>query len=161
MNMEKNEINEDFWFDSNCKSDISQLKKSLSLFIQNFDKASSLKGYPLFLDTNVLLLLYKVSNKVKINFLNFLKDNIDNIYITEHVKNEFLKSRLKVINEDYLKVVSDVPKEFKKQSNRITNFINTNKSILEDYDEIYLELKEIESKLTRTHDKLNVEINKN
>ena len=161
MNMEKNEINENFWFDSNCKSDISQLKTSLSLFIQNFDKASTLKEYPLFLDTNVLLLFYKVSNKVKNNFLNFLKDNIDNIYITEHVKNEFLKSRLKVINEDYLKVVSDVPKELKKQSNKITNFININKSILEDYDEIYLDLKEIESELTRTHDKLNVEINKN
>ena len=50
---------------------------------------------------------------MKSNFWNFLKDNIDNIYITEHVKNEFLKSRLKVINEDYLKVVSDVPKELK------------------------------------------------
>ncbi|MBC2705137.1 PIN-like domain-containing protein [Desulfobacula sp.] len=159
--MENSEINENFWFDSNCKSDISQLKTCLSSFIQNFDKASKLTEYPIFLDTNVLLLFYKVSNKVKNNFFTFLKENIDNIYITEHIKNEFLKSRLKVINEDYLKVVSDVPKELKKQSNKITNFINTNKSILEDYDEIYLELKEIESDLEKTQDKLNIEINKN
>jgi len=159
--MENNEINESFWLYSNCKRDISQLKTGLSLFIQNFDKATKLKKYPIFLDTNVLLFFYKVSNKVKGNFISFLKENIGNIFITEHIKNEFLKSRIKVINEDFLNVLNHVPYELKKQSNKITHFININKSILDDYDEIYLELKEIESNLSKTHDKLSAEINKN
>lgn len=160
MNIKKHEINEDFWFDSNYKTDIAQFKHCLNLFIKDFDKASALEEYPIFLDTNVLLLFYKLSNKAKVNFISFLKQNKDKIFITEHIKDEFLKSRLKVIDEGYLKASCSVPRELKKQSNLITNFINQNKSILEDYDGIYLELEDIVRTLDTVHCKLSIEIDK-
>jgi len=93
------EINESFWFSSSYEKDLLHFKKGLDLFINNFEKASTLQEYPIFLDTNVLLYFYKVSNIVKENFISFLKKNEGNVYITGHVKNEFLKSRVRVLTQ--------------------------------------------------------------
>lgn len=154
------EISEKFSFTAKFESDISHLKTGLDSYINNYEKAKNLDSMPIFLDTNVLLYFYKVSNKVKKNFIQFLRDNITEIYITEHVKNEFLKSRVKVINNDYLNVLKDVPSDFKKQINKVTHFINSNKILLNDYADIYLELQDIENNLSLISNKLTTEIKK-
>lgn len=158
--MGKVEINESFWFSSNQKSDISQLKEGLNSYINCFEKASNLEEYPIFLDTNVLLFFYKVSNKVKKNFIDFLEKNRGNIYITEHIQEEFLKSRVRVINNDYINVLKDVPNDLKSNVNKISSFINSNKTLLNDYSDIYSELQDVESNLLSICNKLDSEINK-
>lgn len=65
MKMENIEINEEFWFLSNNEGSINHLKKGLDLYSKDFQKASNLESMPIFLDANVLLYFYKVSNKVK------------------------------------------------------------------------------------------------
>lgn len=152
------EINNDFWFLSKNKSSISHLKKGLDLYATDFQKASNLDSHPIFLDANVLLYFYKVSNKVKQNFIDFLNKNIDDIFITEHVKNEYLKSRVKVINNDYLNVLKDTPDDLQKNLNILSSFITSNKAMLNDYGDIYDDLKEIEGNLLNAHKKLTSEI---
>jgi len=154
------EINESFWFSSSYEKDLLHFKKGLDLFINNFEKASTLQEYPIFLDTNVLLYFYKVSNIVKENFISFLKKNEGNVYITGHVKNEFLKSRVRVINNDYLNVLKEVPNELLKNINKISNFKNSNKTLLNDYGEIFSDLLEVEASLLSVHKRLENKINK-
>lgn len=153
-------IDENFWLLSNQESDISNLRDGLGQYIKNFEKATALEYYPIFLDTNVLLYFYKVSNKAKENFIKFVDSNINNVFITEQVKSEFLKSRIRVINNDYLNVLKDVPSQLEKNINSLTRFINSSKTLLSDYGDIYPDLKDVESSLLSILGKLDAEIKK-
>lgn len=157
--MDNVEVNDDFWFLSKCENSISHLKQGLDLYSNDFKKASKLESIPIFLDANVLLYFYKVSNKVKQNFIDFIKENIQNIYITEQVKNEFLKSRVNVINNDYLSVLKEVPNDLQKNINKLSGFISSNKTLLNDYADIYEDFQDIENSLSAAHKKLLAEIN--
>lgn len=56
-------------------------------------------GIPIFIDTNVILDLYRTSIRARDQFLEFLTQNANRIYITGQVNQEYMKHRYELISE--------------------------------------------------------------
>ena len=132
-------INNEFSFSSKIgKCGIKDYKDCLIKYSEKFETASKLsENVPIFLDTNVLLQVYKVSLKSREAILNFLKDNKDRVYITNQIQKEFIKNRLTVIN-DYFELVSDeLCKDYQKEvTNSLQRYYDDKKMILEDFEDV-------------------------
>jgi len=120
------------------KASISLHRESLEIFASNFDKALKLENdIKIFVDTNVLIRYYKVSYKARVKLLDFFRSNAKRIFLTNQVEKEFTKNRRKNIEKYFEEVTKEIPSLFQKKIvNPITNFIQENKLILDDYDEI-------------------------
>lgn len=146
-------INEDFYFypSENLTAAISN--KALRNYADNFDTYSKLEGdIPIFLDTNILLGYYGMSQKEKEKLLAFIDKEKKRIILTKQVEKEFLRNRLSVIRKDFFgplnKIADDYDKMRKEVQGTLKSFKENKKKILsQDYPSIFQKIQEIESEI--------------
>ncbi|WP_097028574.1 PIN-like domain-containing protein [Clostridium peptidivorans] len=154
-------INTELSFGSKLdKCGIKDYKDCLKEYSQKFDSASKLENnIPTFLDTNVLLQIYKVSLKSRESIVTFFQNNKERIYIANQVQQEFVKNRLNVLNE-YFELVSDeLCKDYEKEIiNSIQRYYESKKGIFEDFEEIGEEILATIEKVRKTYELLKEKI---
>lgn len=132
---------------------ISESSKALAYYAANFNNAFKLETKtPIFLDTNVLLSFYGMSQTAKNKLIEFLNQNNTNIYITKQIEREFLRNRVSTIKKDFLNPLNNIYSDFEKTckdiKGKFKSFQNDTKSILsEDYFEHWEKLNKIENEL--------------
>src|SRR5688572_25341543 len=120
------EINEKFCFDSNKKLTIEIAHKALKNYSEKLSGALELQNpIPIILDTNVLLGYYGMSQFEKKALIEFLKKNKDRIFLTSQIEKEFLRNRIKVINNDFFTPLEGIPAEFEKMYEKVRNTFKT------------------------------------
>jgi predicted nucleic acid-binding protein len=151
--MSEIEINEEFCFDSNKKLTIQIAHKALKNYSEKLSEALDLeKSIPIILDTNVLLKYYGMSQVEKRKLIEFLNENRDRIFLTPQIEKEFLRNRIKIINNNFFTPLEAIPAEFEKMYKGIKDnfkrFLDNKKNILQnDYPIIWNSLLEKEEKL--------------
>jgi hypothetical protein len=155
--MDKIEIGEGFSFKSKLNnSNLILYKEALNKYATNFQSAKKLeKSFVIFLDTNVLMHVYKLSISARDKIFKFFKDNKERIYLTNQIQQEFIKNREEVIDCFNAELRRKLPEDFRKHIiNHINEFLNQNKRILQDYSELNSEIEEIKSKCDEIAGKL-------
>jgi hypothetical protein len=151
--MTDQKINSDFCFDSNRKLTIEISHRALKNHHDKFSVAFDLqKPIPIILDTNVLLAYYGMSQSQKEKLIQFLNENKDRIFLTSQIEKEFLRNRLKAIEQKFLIPLNNIQSDFKRTykdiKNKFENFIDSKKNILSnDYPTIWNSLLEKQQQL--------------
>lgn len=147
-------INNELSFASKLETcSIKDYKESLKKYSENFDSASNLENnIPIFLDTNVLLQVYKVSLKSRELILSFFQDNKQRLYIANQVQQEFIKNRLNVFNDYFQSVSDELCRDYEKNViNSLQRYYDSKKGIFEDFEEIGEEILSIIENIKNTY----------
>jgi cold shock CspA family protein len=146
-------IDSKFCFTTSEERTIESVHSALKNYADKFPAAFKLdKSIPIILDTNVLLAYYGLSQVEKEKLIKVLDDNKDRIFLTSQIEKEFLRNRIKVINNDFfnpLKVIhSNFSSTYKEIKNKFKSFMESNKKLLSnDYPSIWASLIEKQNKL--------------
>ena len=137
--------------------DLKSYNECTTKYVSDFENAISLKGdLPIFLDANVILRYYSISFNAREKLFEFLKSNIDRIYLTAQVQKEILKNRGDNIKKFFQQVSKKVPQEFTSDIvNQLQNFLEQHKTILKDYPYMETELSTHKKQLEELLQKLN------
>ncbi|MBO7466796.1 MAG: hypothetical protein J6T94_03820 [Bacteroidaceae bacterium] len=91
---------------------------------------------PIFLDTCVLLNLYDVSEKERVEFIKFIRKNKDRIYISSQVQREYNRRRILSVKgfkekvdktkNDILSTLAKVATTYQNEKEGVTNLANRN-----------------------------------
>ena len=76
---------------------------------------------PIFMDTNVLLDIYRLPRNERDQFLSFIAGNIDRIYVTPQIESEFMIHRVELIDE-FKKRLKDLNKGFNDCLEKLNKF---------------------------------------
>jgi len=150
MHSEKVSIDKDFYFNLNRNITAGIVNTALRQFAECFEEAKKLNGdYPIFIDTNILLGYYGMSQNEKGKLIQFLTQYKERIHITSQIQNEYLRNRLSVIKKDFFGTLSKISEDFsnvkKQTAGIIKNFKESKKSILaHDYPDLWNKLEDIE-----------------
>ncbi|PJZ23891.1 hypothetical protein CH352_18770 [Leptospira hartskeerlii] len=127
------------------KSNIIDYKKSLDQYFNRIDNVlSNTVDFPIILDANVLLQMYRLSFKARSKLSSFIKDNSKRIFITKQIQKEFLRNREEVVDYFYLEGTNSLIDNFQKNCiNSVKSFLNENKTILIDYEDIEKKIKKL------------------
>lgn len=156
-------ISNEFYFNLDKSISLRSIKNALSQYRDNFSSAMELSDdFILFLDTNIYLDYYGMSQKQKKFLLEFLNKNKDKIVIPNEVEVEFLRNRMGVIEKDLFIPMNAISTDFSKAKKNIINqlikFENEKKKILsEDYSFIWDKFIEFKSNIENTLDQYNIE----
>jgi len=95
------EIDKDFYFNLENNLSIEETQIALKAYYDNFEKALNLKtSIPIFLDTNILLKYYGMSQKDKSLLLEqFFNKKRELIHITRQIEKEYQRNRLTLIQK--------------------------------------------------------------
>ena len=93
-------------------------------------------GIPIFLDTNILLNLYRISIRERNEFVTFMKKNKLRIFIPAQVQHEFLKHRVRLIKA-FPKQLNKFKDEFKRS---LDGYHKNRARFLDEIDEFRKEL---------------------
>ena len=149
MAIRKN-INESFHFGVK-KSDLLLTNEALQYYREHqLDDDNWLyeeEGLPVFLDTNVLLDLYRTSIRARDLFISFIEKNASRIIITGQIQQEFMKHRVDKILEANRK-----NKSVKEELNKL---INTIESI---YKDVITRLNQWDNRSDTARDLTNVRV---
>lgn len=139
--------------------DLDFYHDTLQEFKNKSEKEFALKSKSIItIDTNVLLRYYEVSKRTQSRLLKFFEKNKKRIWISNIVKNEFIKKRQVVIEKNAQLLSKSVSEEFKsKVLNGITNFRESYVEVLNDFGKISDELKELTNRLTELYDEIKEE----
>lgn len=155
------QINKDFNFKSKInKGTIESHSQALKHYKDTFLNVYDLKGNTkLFLDTNVLIHIYKISFKARNKLFNFLEKNVDRVFLTHQIQEEFIRNREKSIDDFYSKEANSLPNNFKASTiNQLESFLEKNQTILVDFDFIEKKIikikKECEAYLEKLKEKI-------
>ena len=127
--------------------------RALKSYHDKFSAAFKLeKPIPIILDTNVLLAYYGMSQSEKKKLIEFLNKNKERIFLTSQIEKEFLRNRVKAIEQKFLKPLNSIQADFKTTYKGIKDefkkFIDSKKNILSnDYPTIWSSLLEKQQKL--------------
>lgn len=142
------EINEDFSFNAEMKDiSIKRINTALRKYAEGFDDALKLSSqFAIFLDTNILLDYYGMSQKEKKNLKEFLDKYKGRIIITKQVEKEFIRNRVSVI-DDFFASIDNVRKNYEDNlikgiRNKFKNTIE-NKILKYDYPHIWTEINSV------------------
>lgn len=105
--MKRKCVDENFHFGAN-KDSLLLTNEALSYY-QNHQLVGDnwlydRNGLPIFIDTNVILDLYRTSIRAREQFLEFISQNAKRIHITGQVSHEYMKHRIGLIHEAQKKV---------------------------------------------------------
>lgn len=131
-------LNESFCFSTSFES-ISNTHNALKYYKEHKNSNDHWlydSGIPIFLDTNILLNLYRISIRERNEFVSFLKKNKLRIYIPAQVQHEFLKHRVKLIKA-FPKQLNKFKDEFKRS---LDGYHKNRARFLEEIDEFRKEL---------------------
>lgn len=136
---------------------IQKYTQALSFYYDNFElDLSNESNVPIFLDTNVLLHYYKISNVARKKLYEFISANKKRIYIPNTVQFEFLENRENLIEQFYTDVTQKLPKDLKTDiQNRINSFKSQHKNTLHQYKGLIEKIDEIEDKLKEVFDTID------
>lgn len=144
-------INEDFVFSPYIKLTAQISKCSLEKYLDGIEHAIKLEGdLPIFLDTNILLGYYGMSQNEKNKLIHFIQGYKDRIYLTRQIEQEYLNNRISVIRKDFFDPLSKVVSDFSSLQNEIEKkfqkYKEEKKKILSnDYPDLWTKFEEIES----------------
>ncbi|WP_440133944.1 PIN-like domain-containing protein [Chitinophaga sancti] len=144
-------INSEFKFSTSHKitSDIS--KGALDKYLDGIERAIKMLGdWPIFLDTNILLGYYGMSQVGKENLISFIKAKKDRIYITKQIEQEFLSNRISAIKKDFFEPLTRIVTDFESLQNDVNRLFkkykDEKKKILSnDYTALWDKFNSIES----------------
>lgn len=152
------EIGENLSFQPKNKPTIASIQKALKKYSEKLNEEISLQTKtPIFLDTNVLLDYYKISFSERSELVNFFKKNAGRFYLTKQVETEFLKHRVDHI-KSYLKSLEEFVNSYRNIKTEIDNlkngdikgfqhYIDNNKILINDYQDLHSELKQLNNTL--------------
>lgn len=154
----KIEIGENLSFQPKNKPTIATIQKALKKYSEKLNEEISLQTKtPIFLDTNVLLDYYKISFSERSELINFFNKNIGRFYLTKQVETEFLRHRVDHI-KSYLKSLEEFVNSYRNIKTEIDNlkngeikgfqhYIENNKILINDYQDLHSELKQLNDTL--------------
>jgi hypothetical protein len=154
--MTEPKINTEFCFASTKRLTIEISHRALKNYYDKFPKNLNLENFvpsiPIILDTNVLLAYYGMSEVEKGKLINFLSKNKDKIFLTAQIEKEFLRNRLKSIDNKFLTPLNNIQSDFIKMyasiKSKFNSFLENKKNILlNDYPDIWNLLLETQRKL--------------
>jgi len=140
-------INKDSSFKTVEPASIEETRVGLLSYHNGFDKAKNLDSeFPIFLDANILLNYYGMSEKDKKKLKKFFESKKEQIHITNQIQVEFQRNRLDAIN-DYFTQLNEIKIEFRKSlqidvKNKFNKLLES-KIIQRDYPQIRRELTKI------------------
>lgn len=152
------EISHNFCFSPNVKPTIATIQQALKKYSEKLEDEITLQtDTPIFLDTNVLLDYYKISFSERTELINFFKQNVKRFHLTKQVEIEFLKHRVDHI-KSYLKSLEEFVNSYRNIKNEIDNlksgeikgfqhYIDKNKILINDYQDLHSELKQLNQTL--------------
>ncbi|MDR3023164.1 PIN-like domain-containing protein [Chryseobacterium sp.] len=150
--MEK--ISENFIFQNEINVSISETNTILKEYHSKFSDAKNFKlKIPIFLDTNILLNYYGMSQVDKNSLKKFFTENLDCIYITKQIEKEFQRNRISTI-QDYFDELEKIKQNYKNDlkegiKNKFNNLLQS-KIVEKDYPELMTSFKEIYDSLNKS-----------
>lgn len=144
-------ISENFSFNFKNDVTIGETREVLKKYYSGFEGAFSLKaGYPIFLDTNILLNYYGMSSVDKEMLKTFFTDKVEQIYITQQIEQEFQRNRISAIEsyfDELIKIKTDFQKDLQKGIKNQFNNILQSKIVEKDFPEIRISIEKIYEEL--------------
>lgn len=116
-------IDESFCFKSS-RFTIKETQEALAYYCKHRKDASEWllhSEIPIFLDTNVLLNLYRISLSERESFKNFLGKKKNRVFVTRQVEEEYLRHRLKQI-KNFTKQINNLVGDYAKTQHEISCF---------------------------------------
>lgn len=148
---EKLKISEDFIFDFENNIGIDASRIVLKKYHDNFQKAFTLEGeYPIFLDTNILLNYYGMSQENKKKLKSFFEDKVKRIHLTQQIEIEFQRNRESAIS-DYFQTLNEIKTNYENDlqkgiKNKFQNILQS-KIVEQDFPEIRKAIEQIYQEL--------------
>jgi len=144
-------ISKDFIFNFENNISIGETSKILKEYQSGFLNSFSLRAQlPIFLDTNILLNYYGMSNTDKAALKSFFNENIAKIHITQQIEKEFQRNRISTI-QNYFEELDKIKLNFKNDlqdgvKNKFNNILQS-KIVEKDFPEIMSSITSIFSEL--------------
>ncbi|MBX2828243.1 MAG: hypothetical protein KTR22_08775 [Flavobacteriaceae bacterium] len=161
-------ISKDFIFNFKNDIGIDMSRKVLKKYHENFSNAFELNdNYSIFLDTNILLNYYGMSNDNKEKLETFLKKKSKKTFLTQQIEKEFQRNRENTIS-DYFNTLNEIKSNFESDlqigvKNKFQRLLES-KIVEQDFPEIMSAIKgiydELDTKLF-SNDSLFEEVSKN